>query len=141
MILGEPMSILRRIGILPAFTLVLFSCAHTADTTEGNRPSYNPGYAIVHFYQHQLDSLSAVRATGCPMHPSCSEYTKEAMEKHGFLVGWMMGVDRLYRCGRDEKKLSPLVFVDGEWKYYDPVKRNDFWWHSSASASPQPRGE
>jgi putative component of membrane protein insertase Oxa1/YidC/SpoIIIJ protein YidD len=119
--------------LLPLFALVLLSCTHIAGTTEENPTSFNPGHALLHFYQHQLDSLSAVRASGCPMHPSCSEYTQEALDKHGPLIGWMMGVDRLFRCGRDETKLAPLVFVDGEWKYLDPVKGNDFWWHTSAA--------
>jgi uncharacterized protein len=33
------------------------------------------------------------------------------------------------RCGRDELRLSPEVTIDGQWKCYDPVERNDFWWH------------
>jgi len=44
------------------------------------------------------------------------------------LAGWVMSMDRLMRCGRDETKLSPEVFVDGKWKTYDPVGKNDFWW-------------
>jgi hypothetical protein len=27
-----------------------------------------------------------------------------------------------------EIRLSPRVFVNGKWKTYDPVGKNDFWW-------------
>jgi len=62
------------------------------------------------------------------MHPSCSEYSRRVVEKHGFAIGWMMTLDRLLRCGRDELKTAPKIFVSGQWKYYDPVENNDFWW-------------
>jgi len=83
---------------------------------------------IISFYQGPLDHLNAVRSGRCPMQPSCSEYAKEAMARHGFLTGWTMSLDRLMRCGRDEKRVSPLVWVDGRWKIYDPLDANDFWW-------------
>jgi hypothetical protein len=51
------------------------------------------------------------------------------LEKHGFFMGWMMAWDRLYRCGRDELRLSSQIIVDGKYKCYDPVENNDFWWH------------
>ena len=62
------------------------------------------------------------------MYPSCSQYSMACFEKHGFLMGWMMTWDRLYRCGRDELRLSPQMIVDGKYKCYDPVENNDFWW-------------
>jgi len=67
------------------------------------------------------------------MYPSCSEYSKQAIHKHGFAVGWTMTMDRLMRCGRDEIKLAPRIFVNGEWRYYDPVESNDFWWSRNDS--------
>ena len=62
------------------------------------------------------------------MHPSCSEYARQAMAKHGRVKGWLMATDRLMRCGRDETRLAPKVWVNGQIKYYDPVDNNDFWW-------------
>jgi len=73
------------------------------------------------------------------MHPSCSAYSREAFRKHGFLMGWWMTFDRLIRCGRDEIHLSPRVLVRGTWKTYDPVSRNDSWWHDPPDASPPRR--
>ncbi len=62
------------------------------------------------------------------MYPSCSQYSVECFEKHGFFIGWMLTCDRLYRCGRDELRLSPRIIINGQKKSYDPVENNDFWW-------------
>lgn len=34
----------------------------------------------------------------CKYHPSCSQYTKEALEKHGVFKGWRLGIWRILRC-------------------------------------------
>ena len=81
--------------------------------------------ALIGFFRKYL---SPVDGSDCPMYPSCSQYSMACFEKHGFLIGWMMTWDRLYRCGRDELRLSPQMIVDGEYKCYDPVESNDFWW-------------
>jgi len=85
----------------------------------------SPGRALVNFYQ---EYISPIDGSNCGMTPSCSEYSKEAFEKHGFFAGWMMTMDRLFRCGRDELRLSPWIRVNGEFKCKDPVENNDFWW-------------
>ena len=73
------------------------------------------------------DYISSVDGHRCPMHPTCSQYCIEAFKKHGTFWGWIMCSDRLIRCGRDEKKLSNPVWIDGEKRSYDPVSNNDFW--------------
>jgi putative component of membrane protein insertase Oxa1/YidC/SpoIIIJ protein YidD len=94
---------------------------------ETNRGA-DPLSLMIQFYQGPLNHLSAVRYGECPMYPSCSEYSRQSIKKHGMLVGWVMSKDRLMRCGRDETKLSPKIFINGKWKTYDPVEANDFWW-------------
>ena len=74
------------------------------------------------------DYISSADGDRCPMHPTCSRYCAEAIKKHGTFLGWIMCSDRLIRCGRDEKKLSDPVWVDGVKRSYDPVSNNDFWW-------------
>lgn len=111
----------------------LLSCAHTGTTVKGTDTAGDPPPFLHRIYGDYLNHLSAVRAGVCPMYPSCSEYSKQCFKKHGFLIGWMMTCDRLMRCGRDEMKLSPRVFVGGQWKYYDPVERNTFWWSKKGS--------
>lgn len=34
----------------------------------------------------------------CRFHPTCSEYGRQAILKHGFVVGWAKAVWRILRC-------------------------------------------
>lgn len=36
--------------------------------------------------------------TGCRFYPSCSEYAKQAIEKHGAKRGVIMGMKRIKKC-------------------------------------------
>lgn len=90
--------------------------------------------SAIQFYRGPLNHLAAVRFGECPMHPSDSEYSLESFNKHGWVLGWIMTMDRLLRCGRDETRRSPPVRVDGKWKVYDPLVNNDFWWYQPASS-------
>jgi len=38
-----------------------------------------------------------------------------------------MAFDRLIHES-DEIQSAPLVWVNGSYKYYDPMENNDFWW-------------
>lgn len=46
----------------------------------------------IRFYQRFLSKKA------CPFTPSCSEYALEAILKHGFLVGVLLGIRRILRC-------------------------------------------
>jgi putative membrane protein insertion efficiency factor len=72
--------------------------------------------------------ISPIDGKNCPMYPSCSRYSLQCLEKHGFFIGWVMTFDRLLRCGRDELRLSPEIVVNDELLCYDPLENNDFWW-------------
>jgi len=61
------------------------------------------------------------------MYPSCSEYSRSALRKHGPVLGWFMACDRLIRCGRNELDYAPKIPVNGKWRYFDPLSANDFW--------------
>lgn len=80
---------------------------------------------IIVFFQHYISGIDGDR---CPMYPTCSQYSLDALQKHGLLMGWVMCCDRLLRCGRDELTISPVVIIDGDRRCYDPVENNDFWW-------------
>ena len=88
----------------------------------------NPLRFMVEAYRN---NISPIDGKHCPMYPSCSAYSVQCFKKHGFLVGWIMTCDRLYRCGRDEVRLSPEIRVNGESRTYDPAENNDFWWHNA----------
>jgi hypothetical protein len=102
-------------------------CAHHSAT----QPNPSPYEDFLGIYSGPLNHLDAVRRGVCPMHPSCSEYSRRAVEKHGFVGGWAMAMDRLLRCGRDELRRAPTIIVHGEWKFYDPLSANDNWWYSA----------
>ncbi|MFO7965291.1 MAG: membrane protein insertion efficiency factor YidD [Desulfobacterales bacterium] len=71
--------------------------------------------------------LSPVLGGRCPMHPSCSHYGIQAIERHGPIMGWFMACDRLIRCGRDEVKRGSKVYINGVPHTSDTVTENDFW--------------
>ncbi len=87
----------------------------------------NPLLSLVEVYRTYI---SPIDGSECPMYPTCSKYSLVAFKKHGLFIGWMMTVDRLFRCGRDELRLSPQIIVNGELTCYDPLENNDFWWYN-----------
>jgi putative membrane protein insertion efficiency factor len=42
--------------------------------------------------------VSPLLPSACRFHPTCSEYMKDAIEKHGVLKGVGLGLRRLSRC-------------------------------------------
>lgn len=46
-------------------------------------------------YQYCLSALLGPR---CRFYPSCSQYTKEAVESHGLMQGLLLGSKRIARC-------------------------------------------
>lgn len=120
-------------GLLLLFcALALYACAHTAQYQTESKTSGGSFYeGIISFYRGPLNHLQAVRRGECPMYPSCSEYSRQAVARFGFAKGWVMSMDRLMRCGRDETRLAPKILVNGKVKYFDPIENNDLW-HSQA---------
>lgn len=43
-------------------------------------------------------AIRPVLGTGCRFEPSCSQFTEQAIARHGFLRGLYLGVRRLLRC-------------------------------------------
>lgn len=50
---------------------------------------------LVRFYQYAISPWLGRR---CRFFPSCSEYTAEAIQKHGAWKGLRLGVKRISRC-------------------------------------------
>ena len=42
--------------------------------------------------------ISPLLPSACRFYPTCSDYTRQAVEAHGVLRGVWMGVKRLVRC-------------------------------------------
>ena len=56
---------------------------------------------LIRFYQLALSPaihLIGGPGSGCRFTPSCSSYTLEAIERHGFIKGSWLGLCRICRC-------------------------------------------
>ena len=64
---------------------------------ERARPGFfaRGGVAMVRWYQRYLSPL---KPPVCRFHPSCSQYTLEAIERYGLIRGSFMGAARIMRC-------------------------------------------
>ncbi|QNO15002.1 membrane protein insertion efficiency factor YidD [Alkalicella caledoniensis] len=50
---------------------------------------------LLNFYQK---SISPIKGPTCRFYPTCSEYSKQAFLKYGFIKGFMLTVKRVSRC-------------------------------------------
>jgi hypothetical protein len=87
--------------------------------------AFNPIRTLVMLHRKYV---SPVDGKECPMYPSCSEYSLRCFERHGLFMGWVMTCDRLLHEA-DEMREAPVVYVNGEERFFDPPGNNDFWWH------------
>ena len=54
---------------------------------------------IINFYQKHISPfLSQNCNIHCKFEPTCSEYTKQAIEKYGVIAGGWKGLKRILRC-------------------------------------------
>jgi len=62
---------------------------------------------LIDFYQKYL---SVFKKPSCVFYPTCSEYSKEAINKYGVLKGVKLGILRILRCHPWQKN------------HFDPLK-------------------
>ena len=61
---------------------------------------------FIDFYQK---NISIFKKPSCVFYPTCSEYTKQAIEKYGIFYGPYLGFRRILRCHPWQKNhLDPL---------------------------------
>ena len=89
-----------------------------------------PLRALLGLYQKYLSPLDGPR---CLLTPTCSEFARKALAKHGALLGSFLTADRLMQ-EHEASARSPVVFVHGHPRGWDPVEAEDFWW----ARGPQP---
>ena len=51
--------------------------------------------ALIEFYQKHTSGLFGAK---CRFYPSCSEYTKQAIDKYGIIKGIFKGLKRILKC-------------------------------------------
>ena len=53
---------------------------------------------IITFYQKYISKWLASKNINCKFYPTCSEYTKQAIQKYGVMKGSFLGIKRILRC-------------------------------------------
>lgn len=49
-------------------------------------------------YQNHISKWFSSKNIHCKFYPTCSEYTKQAIEKYGAGKGLILGIGRILRC-------------------------------------------
>lgn len=122
---------------LPPLWLPAGAMAQTPSRVQAAMPTETARPPFAHQIGFFRRVLSKADGDRCPMHPSCSTYALESLNKHGAVMGWIMTCDRLLRCGHDEIRLAPTMRTSRGPKTYDPVESNDFWWSPPEPARPE----
>lgn len=52
----------------------------------------------IEFYQKYISPIFKSAGVNCKYYPSCSEYTKQAIEKYGSIRGVCLGIIRILKC-------------------------------------------
>ena len=53
---------------------------------------------LIEWYQKNISLWLDRKNIRCKFYPTCSEYTKQAIEKYGALKGCMLGIVRILKC-------------------------------------------
>lgn len=72
---------------------------------------------VIRFHQTVLSPVDGPRSH---FYPCSSSYMLNAIKRHGFMRGFLMGCDRLLR-ENGEAWVYPLVCIDNQLIKYDPV--------------------
>ena len=65
---------------------------------------------LIKQYQNHISKWLTSKNINCKFYPTCSEYTKQAIEKYGAVKGLLLGIARILRCNPFSKR------------GYDPLK-------------------
>jgi len=77
-------------------------------------------YAWLKIYQNYF---SVVLTSHCPMYPSCSNYSIQAIRRYGSLKGIMMTADRLIHESTEARE-APVIRIGDRVLCFDPVESN-----------------
>lgn len=117
---------MNKLYLLLVFVFPLFFCQLTAaglsdlvrsyppKSVAENQPGHN---MLFSFYDKYVSPVDGER---CRMSPSCSVYSRYAIQKKGYMAGLLMSFDRLMRCGNDLNEY-PRIYEGNLELYWDPV--------------------
>ena len=54
--------------------------------------------SLINFYQKYISLWLDSKNIKCKFYPTCSDYTKQAIEKYGVIKGVFLGIKRILRC-------------------------------------------
>lgn len=77
---------------------------------------------IIRFHQEVISPVDGPRSH---FRPTSSRYMQLAMQRYGFIKGFIMGCDRLLR-ENDEEWVYRTVEIDGQIFKYDPALENKY---------------
>ena len=77
-------------------------------------------YIWLKIYQNDF---SVVMTSHCPLYPSCSNYSIQAIRQYGALTGIMMTADRLIHESTEMRE-APVIQVGERSLGFDPVENN-----------------
>jgi hypothetical protein len=101
-------------------------------------PSTSPGSVLdvyLQFFQRVISPVDGARSN---MYPTGSAYAREAIKKHGALLGIVLTTERLMHEG-NEGISAPRIRKYGLWRIYDPVEANDWWWQGADAWTYEPQ--
>ena len=53
---------------------------------------------LIEWYQKNISKILENKGVRCKFYPTCSEYTKKAIEKYGVIKGCILGIKRIFKC-------------------------------------------
>ena len=53
---------------------------------------------LINWYQKNISTVFESKNIHCKYYPTCSEYTKQAIQKYGTIKGTIKGTYRILRC-------------------------------------------
>jgi putative component of membrane protein insertase Oxa1/YidC/SpoIIIJ protein YidD len=123
------------VRLLPLFLVLFISGAFTVSAQDmmngppiplGNNgmEQYGKGRnTFLNFYQKWISPVKG--GNKCPMHPSCSQYSKMAFDGLPKHLAYIRSCERILRCG-NELYLYSTIEIDGITRWHDPLimKRN-----------------
>lgn len=107
----------RLLLVCICFPFSLYGGSVATQTKEKERLDVKMSIQMIDWYKA---NIAPHHSFGCSYYPSCSQYTKEAIQKYGLIKGWLFGCDRLMRCNHDLWVYSE-VKVGNELKKYNPI--------------------